>query len=106
MKICQWCGKSYTATGDYHKVNPRKYCDECQVKKIRYNHRQYDRGNRRERAELHRQTKKALKAMEKTVQILKDENDLLRERVSQLEREVAAARRPSVTGGERNRKWW
>ena len=87
VKSCQWCGKAINITGDYHRASARKYCDECREKKRARDRIQYARSGRRERAELHRQTKKALTEMERTVFLLRTENQELRRRIAQLKRE-------------------
>ena len=89
VKHCLLCGKAIAITGDYHRANARKYCPDCAREKTARAKRAYDWGNRADKRQLHRETKRALDAAQKTIAQLMECNELLEQRNIQLRQELA-----------------
>lgn len=89
VKNCRSCGNPIAISGDYHRANARKYCEECRKKRMAYSRWKYDWADRSDKRKLHRTTKQALAAAEETISRLMEYNNLLEQRNIQLKRELA-----------------
>lgn len=92
---CAVCGKYLGNTngdGDYFALIRMKRCPECQAFFTKEKKRAWNQEKRRKDKSLKKETKDELKELREIVESLKEENELLHKRISQLKDEQFRSR--------------